>query len=118
MPSLRRTCGLEAFDPLHKSGLESPDRRVQVNLALSEAQGKAWLDISVHDTGKGVEIGAYDRMFEIFGSTKKEGTGLGLYMVKSSVESWRGVVTAGDSRIGCSGTSITIKLPISAGSSL
>ena len=103
---------LEAFDPPGQPGSEK--RELQLGLELDSQRGMSCLKISVHDTGMGAAAGDYSQWFDIFGTTKKDGTGLGLYMVKTFVESWQGAISAGPSQIGPTGTTVEIWLPMSA----
>jgi signal transduction histidine kinase len=67
------------------------------------------LRILVRDTGCGISPDKLPRVFDAFYSTKDDGTGLGLAVVKKIVEAASGSVHA-DSEIG-RGTSIEIQLP-------
>jgi signal transduction histidine kinase len=48
------------------------------------------IEVSVADSGPGVETGIVDRIFDPFCTTKEQGTGLGLAISKSIVGSHRG----------------------------
>ena len=50
------------------------------------------IQIEVEDTGKGVDAAILDRIFDLFVSTKEDGTGVGLAIVKQVVESHGGSV--------------------------
>lgn len=66
-----------------------PDGRVQVHARLEERQ----VVIDVSDNGPGIPIGAKDRLFEAFYTSKGEqGTGLGLYISRSLVEAHGGTL--------------------------
>jgi len=66
----------------------------------------------VTDNGPGIPIEALDRIFDRYFTTKKpgEGTGLGLFVTKSLVESMGGEIKV-TSRIG-GGTTFTVTLPV------
>jgi len=69
-----------------------------------------WVDVSVTDTGTGMTPEALERCFDVYWSTKKGGTGLGLPTTKRIVEEHGG-------RIGVvsepgRGTSFSIVLPL------
>jgi signal transduction histidine kinase len=56
------------------------------------------IQISIHDTGPGLPAGKADRIFDAFFTTKPQGSGMGLAISKSIVESHGGSIWAsGDS---------------------
>jgi two-component system sensor histidine kinase FlrB len=65
--------------------------------------------LRISDTGPGVPAGVHDRVFELFFTTRADGTGLGLAMVKKIVERQGGSVALESS--GPSGTVFRIDLP-------
>jgi two-component system sensor histidine kinase FlrB len=76
------------------------------------ARDAACIDISVRDTGCGIEPAVLERLFEPFFTTRSEGTGLGLAIV-------RGVATAhgGEALVESTagkGTCFILRLPVSA----
>lgn len=106
---------LEAFDEdVTPSAGAAPARKLHVDIRAMESQNRSALVIGFHDTGKGVADSAYDQMFEPLTSYKADGTGLGLYLVKTFVESWNGSVRAGRNRSETRGTSIEITLPVAS----
>jgi signal transduction histidine kinase len=59
------------------------------------------IEISVNDTGPGLPLGNVDQIFDAFFTTKPQGSGMGLAISKSIVESHRGRIWAkGDGRCG------------------
>ena len=69
--------------------------------------------IEVADTGSGIAPDLLPRIFEPFYTTKPEGTGLGLPVVKEIVESYGGALVV-DSTLGA-GTTFRFDLPLSRG---
>ncbi len=67
------------------------------------------------DTGKGMSQKVRDKIFNPFFTTKRYGTGLGLYVVKDIIEQQGGSVTV--SSTPGKGTSVTVKLPVRENSS-
>lgn len=76
------------------------------NIAM---EGSAWVEVEITDQGCGIPEEKLDEIFKPFYTTKKQGTGLGLSVVKSVVEKHGGTVTV-VSRRGV-GTTFTIRLP-------
>jgi len=80
-------------------------------IVLSKGTGCVLVEIS--DTGPGIEKRILDRIFDPFFTTKTNGTGLGLPMVKRTVNAHGGIVTAKSSR--SKGTIFRIYLPVENG---
>ena len=70
----------------------------------------AFVRIDVEDTGIGIESGQIDQMFDLFHTTKKFGTGLGLKSVKDTIELHGGSIHV-ESEVG-KGTVFIVRLPI------
>jgi signal transduction histidine kinase len=68
------------------------------------------IEVEFTDDGPGIPISDRERVFEPFYSTRKEGTGLGLFLCKSFVEDHQGEISI-DSGEG-KGTKVTVKLPL------
>lgn len=68
--------------------LEGEDRRIEVSLAAAESE----LSMRVRDRGPGVPEDDRDHIFEPFYTTKGEGTGLGLALVRRIVELHNGSI--------------------------
>ncbi len=66
--------------------------------------------VSITDTGDGIEPDELDRIFELYYSTKPDGSGVGLFMVHRIVQEHGGMVSA-SSKPG-KGTGITLHLPL------
>ncbi|MBI5362605.1 MAG: two-component sensor histidine kinase [Planctomycetes bacterium] len=67
-------------------------------------------ELSVTDTGVGMKLEEVERCFDVYFSTKKGGTGLGLATTRRIVEEHEGTITA-VSEVG-RGTSFSIVLPL------
>ena len=88
---------------------------VLVELSLSGSSGVCTLNIVVKDTGCGIPESQQQRVFEKFqqcksGGLKPSGTGLGLTLVRSFVDTMAGTLTM-DSIVGL-GTTIEVCLPV------
>jgi PAS domain S-box-containing protein len=92
------------------------DRRgtVRVSVRTESGNGEKKLAITVSDDGPGVPEEIRDRIFEPFFSTRSggSGTGLGLSLVRTIVESFGGTVVLDDTEIGAS---FTVRLPAADG---
>ncbi len=71
--------------------------------------GERNVNITVRDTGPGIEPGDLRRVFEPFFTTKQDGTGLGLALAKKTAEAHGGVLRIESSPL--TGTSVTLSLP-------
>ena len=68
---------------------------------LDSSIAKEWTEIVVADTGSGIPESYLDKIFDPFFTTKEKGIGLGLAIVYSIIESYRGIIeVASDDRKG------------------
>ena len=68
-----------------------------------------WVELTVTDTGIGMDRAALGRIFEPYFSTRASGTGLGLTIAKRNVELHGGTITVESER--GKGTTVTMTLP-------
>jgi signal transduction histidine kinase len=80
----------------------------RVTLKISKEEGFGVIDVS--DTGPGIPADIRDRLFKPFQSTKAEGHGIGLALVKRFVDNFGGNVTV-ESEAG-KGTTFRLRLPL------
>jgi two-component system, LuxR family, sensor kinase FixL len=66
-------------------------RKVQV---ATERDGNASIRVSVRDYGTGIPDGVREQLFEQFFTTKEEGLGMGLTIVRSIIEAHAGAIAA------------------------
>jgi two-component system, LuxR family, sensor kinase FixL len=78
-----------AFEAMSKTPLQ--DREVKIE---TSSNGDGTVRISVRDHGAGIAKQARARLFEQFYTTKKEGIGMGLAIVRSVIESHGGEIAA------------------------
>ena len=78
-----------AFDAMRDA---PPGRRV-VEIA-TDYNGDGAVGIAVRDYGSGISEAARERLFEQFFTTKDEGLGMGLAIVRSIIEAHGGTITA------------------------
>jgi signal transduction histidine kinase len=65
---------------------------VTVTAEYETAEDGEWVVIRIRDNGPGVDGTATDRVFDMYHTTRKRGSGLGLYVTRNIVESCRGRV--------------------------
>jgi C4-dicarboxylate-specific signal transduction histidine kinase len=86
--------GINAVQAISSSG--SRKRSITFKTAM---KGKSIVEVSVADTGAGIPSDKLKNIFESFFTTKSEGTGLGLSVVRTIVEAYGGKVWA-DNKVG------------------
>lgn len=74
------------------------------------AGDKKYIQIDITDTGPGIPRNNIDKVFQVYFSTKKTGTGLGLPTAKRIIEEHKGTISL-HSEEG-KGTNFSIKLPV------
>ncbi|MDH3973872.1 MAG: ATP-binding protein [Deltaproteobacteria bacterium] len=79
-------------------------------LSLSTKETEGSLIITISDTGVGIKKKDLDNIFVPFFTTKREGTGLGMTILKDFVDLHNGKVIV-ESKVG-KGTAVTITLPL------
>jgi PAS domain S-box-containing protein len=76
----------------------------------AEPAGDDHVDISINDTGIGIDEGNLERIFEPLYTTRAKGIGLGLALAKLNLESNGGSISV-ESKLG-SGSKFTLTLPV------
>jgi signal transduction histidine kinase len=94
------------------SGLDEPDRRLEIRGCEDVQDGVPVATISVRDCGIGLQDGQADRLFEAFYTTKPHGMGLGLAISRSIIEAHGGRLWA-ESNPG-PGATFSFRLPTAA----
>lgn len=79
-------------------------------ISIRTAQKNGCIQIEVADTGIGIPGSEFDKIFEVYYSTRKNGTGLGLPTVKRIVEEHGGTITV-ESEKG-KGSNFIVRLPL------
>jgi signal transduction histidine kinase len=79
-------------------------------ISVSIRSDKTFAEITVTDTGKGIETEHLKSIFMPFFTTKEQGTGLGLAIVKKIVDLHEGEIFV-ESEVG-KGTSFSVKIPL------
>ncbi|MDQ3730864.1 MAG: HAMP domain-containing histidine kinase, partial [Pseudomonadota bacterium] len=87
-----------------------------VEIRLSKINQYARLEVA--DQGPGIDLAERERIFEVFyqgraaREGKREGTGVGLAIVREYVQAHRGTVRAEPSPLGLTGTTFIVELPL------
>lgn len=93
---------------LAMNALQAVQQAGTVTVSAVPGPAHRWLDITVQDTGPGIHVEDQQRIFEPFYTTKRDGTGLGLTIVRQIVEAHGGRITV-ESRP-AAGTCFTVRL--------
>jgi signal transduction histidine kinase len=91
------------------NGIEAMKDSGGVLMVRSQLHEDGQIQITIHDTGPGLPVGAADRIFDAFFTTKPQGSGMGLAISKSIVESQGGRIWVND--YGGSGAAFHFTLP-------
>ena len=105
---------LNAFDAMDAGGTltistERAPPRSRVDLNLEGFGDSPRVNIKFEDTGRGIDPGQLDRIFEVYYTSKSAGTGLGLPIAQQIVEKHGGVISV-ESTPG-KGAAFTLTLP-------
>ncbi len=98
-----------AFDAMRDTPVSS--RKVEV---ATERNDDGMIRVSVRDHGAGIPDEARERLFDQFFSTKEQGLGMGLAIVRSIIEAHGGAIAAENAEGG--GARFCFTLPTSEGS--
>ncbi len=101
----------QVFYNITKNALEAMDKGGK--LRIKTGLDGAFVEVLFSDTGPGISKENMAKIFEPLFSTKTKGTGLGLCVCSSIVESHNGKIEV-DSKVG-QGTTFKVKLPIKRG---
>ncbi len=104
---MRRALVNLVVNAVHAAGRSG---RVEVRASLSVRAQRPVVHISVGDSGPGIPSEVVPRVFEPFFTTKATGTGLGLAVVKSIIDSHSGEIEL-ESTPG-TGTKVSVFLPL------
>jgi signal transduction histidine kinase len=90
--------------------MDSPNNRRRVIQMKTGFRGRQAIELSVQDSGPGIDPDRLDGIFDVFMTTKTSGMGLGLAICRTIIEKHGGQLTA--SSDGKSGASFEVVLPI------
>ncbi len=97
-----------AFDAMRQTALE--DRKVEVSTGRN---GDQTIVLRVRDHGIGIDEEVRNRLFERFFTTKADGLGMGLAIVRSIIQAHEGTIVAENAFGG--GACFSVTLPVSNG---
>ncbi|MCF7741012.1 MAG: GHKL domain-containing protein [Candidatus Marinimicrobia bacterium] len=92
---------------LLENAIDSIDENGEIRIDLKHDNGQVELEIT--DNGRGIEESALSKIFNLFFTTKDEGTGIGLSRVYKIIQNHGGDIRV-DSKLG-KGTTFSINLP-------
>jgi signal transduction histidine kinase len=101
------------FNLIHNATQADPNGKVLVSISPEEYQGKAGCQLTVSDSGSGINSAIAGKIFTPFFSTKPDGTGLGLSVVQHIVIQHGGTIRAENKPDG--GARFVIWLPAKQG---
>ena len=102
----------KAFLNLVLNGLESLREGGKLTVTTAYATDTRSATVVVEDTGHGMSDETLSRIFDLFFTTKPQGTGLGMALARSVIDLHGGELTV-HSALG-KGTKVTIRLPLEA----
>jgi signal transduction histidine kinase len=102
---------VQVFLNLVLNALDATDRDGRIELLVTRRAGG--MEVSVRDSGSGIAPEHAARLFQPYFTTKKHGTGLGLFVTRQLVADHGGTVTF-ESRVG-EGTTFRVFLPLTNG---
>ena len=102
----------KAFLNLIVNAFEALDGSGRLTLATSYAADSGMITVTIEDTGAGMSDETISRAFDLFYTTKPDGTGLGMSIARSVVQLHGGELSV-QSRLG-QGTRVQVRLPVVA----
>jgi signal transduction histidine kinase len=82
-----------------------------VSVNIKKKEDDSWVIVSVKDTGSGIDPEIMPRLFTKFTSKSHKGTGLGLFISKSIIETHGGKIWA-ENNIDGKGATFSFSLPL------
>lgn len=100
----------QLFLNLMLNAVQAIDKNGEIIIDTWYDEQKDTIHVRICDTGAGMSAEVLERAFALYFTTKKVGTGLGLFVVKRILDTYRGEIIV-ESESGC-GTTCTISLPV------
>jgi two-component system sensor histidine kinase FlrB len=106
-----KTALVGALQNLIHNALEIKPQNAHIGLSVSrDPNDPDWMNLCVTDNGPGIPRDKFEKIFEPFYTTRSQGTGLGLAVVKTVAQSHHGRVSV--SNLADGGACFTLHLPI------
>ena len=93
---------------LIKNSIDAVDENGRIIVTSSIIKNSKWL-FSIEDNGIGIPKAKKDHIFDIYFTTKQNGTGLGLYVSRKIVLGHDGSIRYSESKLG--GTRVDVEIP-------
>ena len=93
---------------LIKNSEDSIDQNGKIDITLSQAKGNILITLS--DTGNGISKENLSKIFNLYFTTKPEGSGIGLSIIQRIITEHNGIISV-DSKLNV-GTTFIIKIPV------
>jgi len=100
----------KAFLNLILNGMEALSAGGRLTVTTSYAPDTRMVRVVIEDTGAGMSEETLSRMFDLFFTTKSQGTGLGMALARSVIDLHAGELAI-NSTVG-KGTRVTVRLPV------
>ena len=106
-----KTALVGALQNLIHNALEIKPQDAQIGLsAFRDPEDPEWMNLCVTDNGPGIPCDKFEKIFEPFYTTRSQGTGLGLAVVKTVAQSHHGRVSV--SNLADGGACFILRLPL------
>ncbi len=96
---------------LYINAIQAMDEGGKLDIRVAGGAEEGWVDISVKDSGSGIDPDALDLIFDPYFTTRPTGTGLGLSIVHRIIENLGGHIQVKSDK--GQGACFTISLPVS-----
>ena len=99
----------QVIENLVRNALEAQEGQAGIIQLSIQAGGDGWVVFQVDDAGPGIPASQLRHLFKPFYTTRSEGTGVGLAMVKKVIQEHGGKVSVSKSELG--GSRFSLRLP-------
>lgn len=100
----------KAFLNLVVNGMEALDAGGRVAVTTKYTAANRSVTVTIEDTGRGMSEETLARLFDLFFTTKRDGTGLGMAIARSAIDRHGGDLAVAS--VPGQGTRVTVRLPL------